>query len=44
VYMFQPQHAWAEPVQFLAQVLAWFATLLWCVGLVHGGTNASVVE
>jgi hypothetical protein len=33
VYMFQPQHAWAEPVQFLAQVLAWFATLLWCVGL-----------
>ena len=33
VYMFQPQHAWAEPVQFLVQSLAWFATLLWCVGL-----------
>ncbi len=33
VYLFQPQHAWAGPVQFLAQVLAWFATLLWCVGL-----------
>lgn len=32
VYMFQPQHAWAEPVQFLVQALAWFATLLWCVG------------
>ncbi len=33
VYLFQPQHPWVEPVHFLVQVLAWFATLLWCVGL-----------
>lgn len=33
VYMFQPPHSWSELVQFLVQQLAWFATLLWCVGL-----------
>lgn len=33
VYMFQPPHSWSELVQFLVQQLAWFATLVWCVGL-----------
>lgn len=33
VYLFQPQHGWGEPAQFFVQALAWFATLLWCVGV-----------